>query len=424
MDTRSTNLFLSAQATVEASEWADDPFLLRPPLQPNPASPAVPMPQPSQQRNVFASVLTPDGLQYSAPSDGTFELADGTGLGFPVYVDPVLANSDAFQIDNDAVTGPPPVYYKRVAIRTDIPDDLGNNYRTMAPFNTGNPPPLYDLVIHTVADAQWMPPDSPQGRREAYLRRWFFSGDDLRFEDANAVIPQNPRRLGTTQPWEYFQYPNLPGDTNGTSLRNGLFSWSFLMLGRPLVVDPTGTFLQPSGAMSDFSQVYVLIFRNRNHADPYALVRGCFFDGSSTVTLSWPNALPAPRIRRGSWLMEYTNTGGLRSSLGPVPPAVTHRQQVTFHRVSGFEDAIIDGNGEWHQVVNLESPMANYPVDWDDPATPTVDETGDLRGLPDQYDPSAAVLTFPYPGNPVPDNVPLWVPVIVWDGLIEVFRGR
>src|SRR5437764_10526613 len=111
------------------------------------------------------------------------------------------------------------------------------------------------------------------------------------------------------------------------------------------------------------------------------MVRGCLFNGSATMTLSWdPTALAeGPAIRRGTWLMEATLSPGLRdTTLGPTarggpapmpensylmaaaPPAtpatgyVKYRQAVEFYRVASVEDAVVNQNdGQMYQVVNL-----------------------------------------------------------------------
>src|SRR5437764_359131 len=103
------------------------------------------------------------------------------------------------------------------------------------------------------------------------------------------------------------------------------------------------------------------------------MVRGCLFNGSATMTLSWdPTALAEPpAIRRGTWLMEATLSPGLRdTTTGPAarggpaplpensflmaaaPPAtpasgyVKYRHAIEFYRVASVEAAVPSQTGD------------------------------------------------------------------------------
>jgi hypothetical protein len=441
LDTRATILAKAVQATIELNGWPDDVFLRRPPADPDPLYPNSDRAAPAllEDGNVFRTIPNADGsIQLQFP-------VGSSRPAFPVLVDPVLRCADVFQYD-DKSDAAILINYKRVAIRASLIDDNGAVYTTMDPFDatlTGTAV-LYDLPVHTLSDVQWMSPDPPpptsvrsvlQGdRREAYLRRWFFSPDDLLYEASNHVIPRNPHgQTVAPEPWEYFQYfpdtpgvdPSLPLDMHSTSSRNPTFSWAFALVGRSLQPHAESGLVPAQYAAS---QLRIMIFRNRSLSDPYRLVRGCFFNNSTTVTLSWPTTTTRPEIKRGTWLMEYTVSGTDRMD-------TLHRLALIFHRVAGFKDPELIG-GQWHQVVSLQNTVTDAGL----PSHPM----NDLRALPDDYpntasprtfDEAAAVFMTDKDGgvdlngdgdtaDPGEGIAKIWVPVIVWDGLIEVFTGR
>ena len=110
------------------------------------------------------------------------------------------------------------------------------------------------------------------------------------------------------------------------------------------------------------------------------------------------------------------------SDFDPDPMGnLIERRELLFHRIASFEPASLDSAGEWHQVVNLERAVDSDGLPIFDAVNPL--NTGDNRPLPDDFTTNANY----YPAMPgVDPNRPVagskyWVPVIVWDGLIEVF---
>jgi hypothetical protein len=204
------------------------------------------------------------------------------------------------------------------------------------------------------------------------------------------------------------------------------------------------------------SNLQILIFNRRSTARPYALVRGCIYSGSSRATLSWdPDVTAAPPIRRGTWLMEATISPGLRdttlappdgpAALPPVaalalanpPPApaatyVKYRHALEFYRVSAVDEPKLDpSTRQVSQTVTFERPVTEFPISHSD---------GDARAMPDPYDPAAAYtfsgdIAFPNvidatsANNAITVSGPVtvraaWLPIIIWDGLYDVFEVR
>jgi hypothetical protein len=124
--------------------------------------------------------------------------------------------------------------------------------------------------------------------------------------------------------------------------------------------------------------------------------------------------------------MEATISPGFRDTTAsppaPQPPvaagATKYRQAIAFYRVASVQDAFLNPtDGQMYQVVNLEQPVTGYPI---------THSLGDARQLPDPY---GAGTTFS--GNVViPTTIPnagiqsVWVPVVIWHGLQEVFTVR
>lgn len=433
-DTRSTIVALNAESTLEMFDWGNDPYLLQPPIaMENPFGPTAL----GATAPVHPAAMTFSLGQSSYASmtryDGTRGTALGPGPGFPVYVDPVLANADEFAI--------PGVIYKQVPIQTTAGPYASTG--TLADLSTS----YLDLPIYTVSDAQLMPVSidgtsaTQINRRDSFLRHWFFSDGDMPFEEQNPVIPRNPSRGfngsngDACLPWEYYQTTLPPlvssavntDQARPTCERESLYSWAFSVDRRPLVDNGSGDII-PSSNWKDF--VRILVFYKRNFADPYRLARGCFFNGSNVATICWPvdsagrKEITRPAIRRGTWLMEYTNTGASRTTA-----TIRHRQRIVFHRIANFEDPFKDPSGNnWIQTVTLEDPISDSDFPFH--------SLGNLRPLPDRFttpNPDNANGTIvPAASGPayfgtaqtppvVPNNTHIWVPVIFWDGLIEVF---
>lgn len=463
-DTRSTIMAINAESTLEMHDWPNDPFLLAPQANPSnwvfpavagalvhpmdPSAPAIGQGNSGQGNSVYARMIAPDGTgeaPWQPPP------ATPVGPGYPILVDPVLANAADFQSG---------IAYKRVLIQ-DRAGILTPMPGTIAEFQA--PQGYLDLPVYTLSDIQLLPDNAfgiNFGRRGAALRQWFYSDADVHWEKQNGVIPRNPNRqldqkIGL-QPWEYYQ-STLPPTLNptptgnagdqarATAERDSLYSWAFVIIGRPLSLftpsPPGSPFVDVIPKSNWRSNVRILIFQRRNLADPYRLCRGCFFNGSNVATLSWPVAsalkeTQRPSIRRGTWLMEYTNTGPNRTDTSAAGRPIS-RQSITFHRVAAFDDPVVDSGGaNVLQTVTLERPVS-------DPGFAT-HQLGNLRALPDGFatpkpapagtplgpvyfgvppGPTAAVTAAVGVATPA-QNAHVWVPVIIWDGLIEAFEVK
>jgi hypothetical protein len=429
IDTRSTITALEAQSLVLGMQFPDDPYLLRPPHQgfqlmgipfnsPNPpafgqspsggdprgvdpaTTPSLAGTRPSSDiytgggativapnvNNVYATIMNANGQAPPFPANSTalvgqrFHPLAGAGIGFPVFVDPHLANSTAFQFDSGTPMNTPA--YKRIAISAD--QMLGGTpFLSMAPFINN----LNDLVIHSLSEVQYQPfgpaggPIAAVSQRDQFIRQHFYGQDEIHTEGTLVTAPYNPNRFqGTPLPgWRYVRSadsasPTTPGtlqppghgvtsatanQSYNTGSRNDAYSWSFVVRNRNLQAQPANGPPQPSGAATpagldcpdppvppggtrhpylvpkpqDYTNdnITVLVFNKRSIGRGYHLVRGCLFNGSATLTLCWDPAVvtDAPSIRRGTWIMEATLSPGLRDNTpgtaagGPAPLPAT-----------------------------------------------------------------------------------------------------
>jgi len=433
IDTRCTITALEAQGLVLSMGWPDDAYLTEPPNQgfngapgygPSPAAigqspnggdprgvdPGTTPPfagtRPANDiytsggntivapkvNNVYATIMNADGTAPSFPANPTSPLVGtdvpssiahrfhpmaGAGIGFPVFVDPQLANSHTFQFDEANPMGSPA--FKRINISTATATLGGANFASMAPF-IGN---LNDLVVNSLSEVQYQQSGvtgvglvSPS-QRDQFIRQHFFVQDEIHMEGSMVTSPLNPNRMqGTPLPgWRYvrsadstnqnptanpttFQPPGYTAasatvtQTFNTASRNDAYTWAFVVRNRNLQPQPASGPPQPSGAATppgldcpdaaggrnpylvpkpgDYSNdnLAVLVFNKRAIGRGYHLIRGCLFNGCQTITLSWDPTIvtDAPAIRRGTWLMEATLSPGLRDTTkgpaargGPAP---------------------------------------------------------------------------------------------------------
>ena len=396
-ETKASMQAITAHGEVLANRWPDDQYLLAPPVQgvfgaqaayltPDPpAGAAAPLggdprgihlgttppyvgTDPGRSlgthpflNNVFATVIRADGMAPPVPNGFNvaaperFHPEAGAGAGFPVFVDPVLANARDFQFDPSPANCP---MYKRVPIVQNLAMP-GETFATMAPF-TGA---LNDLVIHSLSEVQYQLAGSTIGgapqltspsRRDQYLAQWFYSHDDLHFEESAATTPYNPSRLlqsPAVPGWRYVrsadssdintpQTLDPPGaavlggtasaasQNYATGSRTAAFSFAFVIKDRRLEPQPAGQTVAPlvvptyptgpSGVQPPYlvprygsyspEQIQIMVFNKRTTMRGYHLVRACIYSGSSRATLSWDPAAGGslPVIRRGMWLMEAT----------------------------------------------------------------------------------------------------------------------
>jgi hypothetical protein len=310
-------------------------------------------------------------------------------------------------------------------------------------------------------------PFNPHRQRGTPLPAWRY----LRSGDSNTV-----NTPATNDPPAADTPAN--GEVYNTFTRNLDYSWAFVIKNRKIHPQPAGATLgtnlvgPPAVTMPPYlvpttnewtnDNIEIMVFHKRAIGQGYHLIRGCFFNGSSVATLSWDpsDVVNPPNIVRGMWLMEATLSPGLRDTTAgpaghptnpgpaPLPPTsdvaaavpplapatgyVKYRHAIEFHRVASVQDPVRDPNtGQMHQVVNLEKPVKNYPISH---------VLGDGRALPDLYEPETFSGNAAYPNFlPGPKAVPsggpgfatagaqvntVWVPVVIWHGLAEVFTAK
>ena len=327
IDTRATYLAISADSIVRGQDWPNDPFLLMPPDDPTAATFAWTPPNandppvPNPCLNVFRTIrpangnLVNDGAstEWLYPPSTTanpypsgvtvppapWNTSPDNGTGFPVVVDPVMANAGVVFQDTSTT-------YKRFAVQS---GPFAALWTGTSPV-TG--PQLRDIPMYPVSDSQYMEVFTGNDRRDMYLKHWFYSSDDLGFDGINPVVPDNPRRDQVPASWEYTQppadsggRPGTPGDTFATARRNPSYSWSFVITNRLLQParydNPNDTARDPFPYLAtnpnSMGDIWILTFFRRSIAEPYRQVRGCFFKGSNVVTLSWPQGVSEPWMR-------------------------------------------------------------------------------------------------------------------------------
>lgn len=380
-DTRATMLALDAEATIKLMNWPDDDCLIRPAISPLGVPTSVedrvinfPPAFTNETRSAYGNITselqpiidpgrkTPEKTYIDSPwkriplpppygSWGEFvskktDPYSGPGIGFPVYVDPVLANNSLFQgAASGDITAPhgPIVQYKRVCIRNTSNSPLADAANSaIEPFRKR----LFDLPIYSVSNVIWSPgganqrtwtprsvwPAEPNSRRSSMLLHWFYSDGDLAYDPSNPSIPLNPRRYDNSMTASQFINTESRAGTH-TAQRTPIYSWSFVVRNRRLI-EVEGEIVPVPNSWKP-GDVQILVFRQRNLNDPYRLVRGCIFNGSRVATLSWPkmaagSAYPPPKIKRGTYLMEYTTSGGEHSQLN----ICLRRNAVSFLRVA------------------------------------------------------------------------------------------
>lgn len=408
LDTRCTIEALNAKETTKLKQIPDDPALWRRDLYDGTDST-----YDTEINNRYAFLVNTGELQdryipgqsteYPDPGGGTTPLTytpdnpTDAMKSYPILVDPWLEYSGITELNINGTTS---AYYNiRVATLAEA-----------IAIPTTPPPALFD-------------------ERKAYLTRWFSSAADLHFDPVNPVLPLNPRATDSTV--ANVDYVRL--DTaapNPTAARVYPYTWA-LMIQADLSPDPESSTLNQSTARPDpttgaSGTIRYLCFYKRNLTAAPAIVEGCFFDGSTKVTLSWSTTTNTrPAIKRGTWLMEAsitrdsTNDAGNRVS-GDYPVGAAqrsyYRRGFEFYRVVDFSDPVVDvGGGRVNQEVQVHQAPRGLPVRH---------TLGDLR-LPDTYvAPSWPIMdTDGNPNTQLTEAVApaVFYPVVILDGLQEVF---
>lgn len=423
LDTRITRMAYEADATIKMMEWEYDNDIKIPTSDVTGMQTLPPQMGYDDFNNLFGIIPTPNGgaLDTFVVPGGGMTREDmrltTSGVGFPVWIDPILKSANVLRDAGIANGNFPRLEFTVTPGQDDVLlpfDQHFGNVMAMPKIFPGVP-------VYSLEKARLFP------NRENFARKWFVSEDDVTYSSTNLVVPFDPVRTSTLDEEYYLQLTN----STSTVERNPQYSWSFIVVPEqmdsvPWYTDPPtntmlgGTYLRPQ---EDKLRIIILSYYKRNLSAPYRTVRACFFNNSVKATLSWPDTGAIPDVRVGTWLIEYTASGARRTGqVGGDPHE--YRHAVTYHRVVDIGDPVASG-GQVHLVVTLEKPMTNYP-------TFMVDTNGnsvaDQRTLPDLY---TDADTFPVefaPGT-VPmttyittDPSVIWVPVLIMDGLQEIFE--
>lgn len=307
--------------------------------------------------------------------------------------------------------------------------------------------------------------------------RWFSSLNDIIYSSRNPVSPAN--QFGENGFPSVTNYTNTWfGDNSATSIngvdsttwttcqRQIIYTWA-VMIQRALDPDPT----QGEPNWSDSSKMVdpviprpgrnsnvantrlaYLCFARRNPSRPYQVVEGCIFFRSRRVTLAWPITAERPNVKKGTWLCEASITGNKVTgayNLAKPTDISYHRQWFAFHQVSEVREPRLMPAGTMDNTVDYLA--MDVIVD------KTPQEQGDyLRAhslvdyrLPDTYRKPLWPYFFPGSGSsrarngtyhlstgdwvgsgessPLKNNsdkrpIEIWMPIVIFDGLVEVFE--
>lgn len=413
-----------------------------------------------QSRYIFGMMPDPAGTwRYADPTSEfltpapTFQPLEQEVMSFPILIDPTL-----FEAQN-----PPPIV---VGTKSTSHIPITDYYIKQNPSVTS---PYYDIRICSLAEIRGAPAIGgaplinamydgtvPIDRlRTNWVSRWFTSPQDLHYNTVNPILPLNPltQATGANAPasTDYIRLDVNPATTNPkvTGNRTNPYSWAVLIQ-RPLGPDdPTHTaanrsVARPPSRSYSGGKISYLCFYKRNLARPFTVVEGCIFDGSRKITLAWPTTVERPEIRRGTWLLEAsiardnapppsggggpTNAGNRISGQYQLPGNSDfwiYRNTFNFFRVVDYIDPVIDtATNRVFQEITIDSTPRRFPA---------FHVNGDLRGR-DAYTlpiwPMVENSTNPTPdetngarffGSAAGVTKPVYFPIVIFDGLREVF---
>lgn len=446
-----------------------------------------------QQNSLF--YITGSESLVATPT-GDYPVTDasaGFDYSYPVLLDPWLYDQLANQFGMmDPSTLMFPSGIPRISIGTTPLRADGTAVPGLFPYysailGAGVPTPYCDIAVLSLSEMTLLPPTIPTTAyptppldREIVKTRWFSSTSDLQFSSDTPGQLQNPSGsdyLTGTNPLVVQNYyegigvaggaPSLTNPVRATASRSYEYTWA-AMFQRKLVVNPLGAVARPNPNDREFrGKVSIMCFYRRNLQQPYAVIEGCFYNGSRRVTLSWPAAYgAAPTINIGTWLCEasvsrstlpgaadpmyascaaitakYPQTIDVPASFGGYPVKRVYRRSYSFHQVTDVTEPQAIGSRIYVQVT-LARPAIGFPLRYQNPLSLAIGaQSGqDERGI----DPYPATPTWPIfdtSGVTIAPNFDdetncsqadrtgiaradysLYFPVIIFDGLREVFE--
>lgn len=383
-DTRSTILAGSAWSVVELKGLLDDPLHRDP--------------RPGQDisGNPTGDNFLQAGLYDASPNpDVDFRINAGTPVGECYHLVPVGAAS--IPIDEQTNVDTVPILIDPLLVHVNnaagsLANDGSNAARALAiPYNAFASLGYTPLGLRVVTTAE-VATIVDTNLREAHIRRWFTSPGDLEYDEEN-----RGRVLGAPGATEINNpdfLTNYPLSTNGavaqrpSGYRQPDYSWAVMWQGRvtdTAISNPDN--VVPSLDLTDESRARLMVFFRRNLFAPVTPAVAAFVDDDTRVTVRYASGA-RPEIRKRSWLVEMTI-----SNAGLV------QRTFAFHRVATVDETSADRTDNRLQVT-LERAPSGYQT------------LPGARNYPDaQPD-----------GNVDPsDGIPTYFPVLIFDGLQEVY---
>lgn len=358
-----------------------------------------------------------------------------TNDGLPILIDPLwveAANTTRAGIGFAGVINANglSLFRQSQIIFGETPPSAGSDLCSSLGITFGATNPCFPRGIRVMTTSEAASIIDP-GLRGAWARRWFNSPDDVQFRaegvpgviesplrDDRATVDTKTAHLTydpfadapATSPLPFPLGPNPAAPTykNGraTAVRYSQYSWAYLFQ-RPVdavMTDPsTGLPTAVRLGATPTEKQAVLVFYRRNLTKPYVPGLAAFVDGDTRVTLRYQPG-NRPPLRRGGWLCELTvfaDAGNVFTIGDPRTDNFRNRRAFNFHRISDFEDTI-GPDGLPVLAVTLDKAPAGY-------------------------NPTARVV-FP---DTAPSNtpqaapaIPIYVPVVVFDGLQEVYGPK
>lgn len=366
---------------------------------PSPTFPAVPLPDPN--------------ITVTPPIGGT--------PGVPILIDPLWVE---FESQRAAVY---PADMTALGWNDNRQTAVGFGPLTLIPggnFTPGNlgytPAPLRVASVWTALSIVDSILPVPSRQREAFIRRWFTSSDELDYRPQGAAgLPFCPANqlttsanvnspYGTGEPTIYPLAPDAltPNLERRTAGRSYNYSWALMVQAN--VVGSSINYNAPA-------KQALLCFYKRNLSAPARVALGAFVNGDTRVTLRYPNG-QKPNIRRGTWVCEVTIANNLATTpwAGLIPAGPSQSRSFSFHRVSDYVegDDTAAGGGPYY-VLTLEKAPSNFNAGTRGAGAPANYFNTSNQPVPDRPP------NFTPPGTST--NTPIYSPVIVFDGLQEVY---
>lgn len=271
------------------------------------------------------------------------------------------------------------------------------------------------IRVATVAEACTI---RNRNRRRAFVNRLFTSSGDIQYLEDTFAIPLSSREVSGAPAYQRerrIYQPVFWADSEGypmseaasdnikrpTANRDADYSWAFLY--QRGVTDPDPAVANTRPGLGEEVRSAVLVFYKRKLTNPYFVAAAGMVDNDPRITLRYAPGKQPP-ITRGAILTELTVTGGLTGKLSGTANSgfVPTRSSFNFHRVLDYK---VDRSQNLMTVTLAKAPTGYY-----DSASLALAEASrqQATGYPD-----------PAPGGNV-----RYFPVVIFDGLIEVFSSE